>query len=107
MPERPARPLGNARETLVALLGVALGEIARENDLPPSLLVPRSSLERVAREVPADREAFERTLGATGWRLRLVGDELWRLLSGDASISVEGYTHGDPKIIFSDDKPRE
>jgi ribonuclease D len=107
LPERPARPLGNARETLVALLGVALGEIARENDLPASLLVPRSSLERVAREIPADREAFERTLGATGWRLGLVGDELWRLLSGDASISVKGYTHGDPKIIFSHDKARE
>ena len=107
LPERPARPLGNARETLVALLGVALGEIARENDLPPSLIVQRAVLERAAREMPADRAAFETALGIAGWRLALVGEPLWRLLSGEANVSVEGYAQGDPKIHFSHDTARE
>lgn len=107
LPERPARPLGNARETLVALLGVALGEIARTNDLPSSLLLPRASLERAARELPGDRDAFEGVLGVTGWRLELVADPLWRLLSGEASLSVEGYADGDPKVRFSHDRARE
>lgn len=107
LPERPARPLGNARETLVALLGVALGEIARENDLPPSLILPRAAIERAAREMPADRAAFEAALGVAGWRLALVGEPLWRLLSGDASVAVEGYAQGDPKIRFSHDTARE
>lgn len=107
LPERPARPLGNARETLVALLGVALGEIARENDLPPSLILPRAALERAARELPADRAAFEAALGVAGWRQALVGEPLWRLLSGDASVAVEGYAQGDPKIRFSHDTARQ
>jgi ribonuclease D len=100
LPEKPAKPLGNARETLVALLGVAAGEIARANDLPPSLLLPRHALDRVAREVPQDKAAYEAALGITGWRLDLVGDPLWRLLSGETVVAVEGYTQGDPKIHF-------
>ncbi|HEY5257301.1 MAG TPA: HRDC domain-containing protein [Candidatus Baltobacteraceae bacterium] len=98
LPERAPRPLGNARETLVALLGVVAGEIARENGLPPSLLLPRNALDRVAREVPRDREAFERALGVSGWRLELVGNPLWQLLSGETAARVEGYAQGDPKI---------
>lgn len=100
LPEKPAKPLGNARETLVAILGVAAGEIARENDLPPSLLLPRHALDRVAREVPQDRRAYESALGITGWRLELVGEPLWRLLSGETVVGVEGYAQGDPKIRF-------
>ncbi|HVS45204.1 MAG TPA: ribonuclease D [Verrucomicrobiae bacterium] len=101
LPEKPAKPLGNARETLVAMLNVAAGEIARENDLPPSLLLPRHALDRVAREVPQDREGYERALGVTGWRLNLVGEPLWRLLCGETVVRIEGYTQGDPKIRFS------
>ena len=107
LPEKPARPLGNARETLVALLGVAAGEIARQNDLPQSLVVPRAALERVAREIPSDREAFERTLGIEGWRLELIGEPLWGLLCGTGVARVEGYLEGDPKIVFSHDRERQ
>ena len=107
LPEKPARPLGNARETLVALLGVAAGEIARQNDLPQSLVVPRAALERVAREIPSDREAFERTLGVEGWRLELIGEPLWGLLCGTGVARVEGYLEGDPKIVFSHDRERQ
>lgn len=107
LPEKAARPLGNARETLVALLGVAAGEIARENDLPQSLVVPRAALERVAREIPSTHEAFERTLGIEGWRLELIGEPLWGLLCGTGVARVEGYLEGDPKIVFSHDRERQ
>lgn len=107
LPEKASRPLGNARETLVALLGVAAGEIARVNDLPQSLVVPRAALERVAREIPSSREAFERTLGVAGWRLELIGEPLWGLLCGTGVARVEGYLEGDPKIVFSHDSQRQ
>jgi ribonuclease D len=98
LPERPARPLGQSRDTLAALMGVVAGEIAREHDLPPSLLVPRAALDRVAREIPADREAFDRALELSHWRLALVGEPLWRLLSGDVHVAIEGYAQRDPKV---------
>ncbi|MDE2483378.1 MAG: ribonuclease D [bacterium] len=98
LPERPQRPLGSSRDTLAALMGVLVGEVARANDLPQSLLVPRASLERVAREVPRTREAFEAALDLSHWRIGLVAEPLWRLLSGEESLRIEGYAHGDPKI---------
>lgn len=98
LPRRPERPLGQSRDTLAAIMGVVVGEIARANDLPPSLLVPRAVLERVAREVPATREAFDAILDLSHWRLALVADPLWRLLSGELQLGIEGYAQGDPKI---------
>ncbi|HXR24508.1 MAG TPA: ribonuclease D [Candidatus Binataceae bacterium] len=98
LPHRPQRPLGQSRDTLVAVMGVVIGELARQNDLPASLLVPRSSLERVAREVPKEREAFEMALELSHWRLKLVAEPLWRLLSGELALEIEGYADGDPKI---------
>lgn len=98
LPERPQRPLGPSRDTLAALMGVVVGEIARENELPQSLLVPRAALDRVAREIPGTREDFERVLELSHWRLALVGDPLWRLLSGDVRVAIEGYAQRDPKI---------
>ncbi len=83
-------------------MGVLVGEIARANDLPPSLLVPRASLERVAREIPA-RERFEEALAVAPWRYALVGEPLWRLLSGGAGLEIEGYASGDPKVRLSYD----
>lgn len=99
LPQKMSRPLGNARETLVALMSVVTGEIARDNDLPPSLLAPRAALERVAREVPRDRETFERTLDLSEWRTALVSGPLWRLLSGESALRIEGHASGDPRII--------
>lgn len=107
LPERPQRPLGPARDTLASLLGVVAGEIARQADLPTSLLVPRASLERIAREVPPDRESFERALALQAWRLELVGEPLWRLLSGQSGIEIEGYAQGNPKIRLSNESARE
>jgi ribonuclease D len=98
LPERPQRPLGQSRETLAALMSVLVGEIARANELPPSLLVPRSTLERVARELPAAPHAFATALELSRWRLALVHEPLWRLLSGELRLGIEGYASGDPKI---------
>lgn len=105
LPQRPARPAALARDAVVALLGAAIAEIARDAALPPSLLVPRATIERLAREVPQDRIAFERVLALQPWRLSLVADPLWRLLTGDASLKIEGYEHGDPKVRLSDESP--
>jgi ribonuclease D len=107
LPERPQRPLGPARDTLASLLGVVAGEIARDSDLPTSLLVPRAALERIAREVPQDRASFEKALALQAWRLELVGEPLWRLLSGEAGVRIEGYADGNPKIRLSHESARE
>jgi ribonuclease D len=100
LPLRVHRPLGNARETLVALMSVVVGEIAREIEIPASLLVPRAALERVARDIPADRDAFAGSLGLSSWRMHLVGERLWRLLSGESAMRIEGYADGDPRILL-------
>ncbi|HEY3676813.1 MAG TPA: ribonuclease D [Candidatus Tumulicola sp.] len=101
LPERPKRPLGPSRDTLASLMSVAVGEIARRHELPANLLVPRSVLERVAREIPADREALERSLELRSWRLSLLVDPLWHLMTGEASLAVEGYIDGNPKVRFT------
>lgn len=100
LPAKFSRPLGNARETLVSLMSVIVGEIARENDLPASLLAPRASLERLAREVPSGRDEFERVLDLSPWRTHLVSERLWRLLSGESAMRIEGYATGDPRIML-------
>ncbi|HEU5481198.1 MAG TPA: HRDC domain-containing protein [Candidatus Tumulicola sp.] len=107
LPERPQRPLGPARDTLAALLAVVAGEIARDAGLPTNLLVPRAALERVAREVPRDRESFDAALALQPWRLALAGDSLWQLLSGERVLSVEGYAGGNPKICLSHESERQ
>jgi ribonuclease D len=105
LPQRPSRPAVPARDALVSLLGAAVAEIARDAELPASLLVPRSALERLAREIPQDRVSFERALALQPWRLALVAEPLWRLLSGEASLHIEGYAQGDPKVRLSDESP--
>lgn len=107
LPERPQRPLGPARDTVAALLAVVAGEIARDADLPTNLLVPRAALERIAREVPQDLQSFERALALQPWRLELVAEPLWRLLSGEAGIAIEGYAQGNPKIRLSHESARQ
>lgn len=98
LPERPKRPLGTARDTLVSLMSIVVGEIARANGLATSLLVPRASLERVSRELPSNPQALAEALELSSWRFALVAEPLQRLLWGDASLSVEGYAGGDPNI---------
>ena len=105
LPQRPTRPAAPARDALVSVLSAAIAEIARDAGLPPSLLVPRAPLERLAREVPQDRASFERALALQPWRLALVAEPLWRLLCGEAALKIEGYADGDPKVRFSHEFP--
>jgi ribonuclease D len=102
LPQRPVRSTAPARDALVSLLGAAIAEIARGSELPPSLLVPRAALERLAREIPPDRATFETVLALQPWRLALVAEPLWRLLSGEAMLKIEGYANGDPKVRLFD-----
>ena len=87
-----------ARDTLVSLMSIVVGEIARAHDLAPSLLVPRAALERISRELPSDPKAFAEAMELSPWRLELVAEPLQRLLRGEASLGVEGYAQGDPNI---------
>jgi ribonuclease D len=103
LPQRPMRPSAPARDALVALLNAAVAEIARAAQLPPSLLLSRASLERLARELPQDRAEFERILALQPWRIALVAEPLWRLCSGVAALKIEGYAEGDPKVRLSDE----
>ncbi len=107
LPQRPARSAAPARDALVGFLGAAIAEIAREAELPASLLVPRAALERLAREIPRDRAGFEHALALQPWRLALVAEPLWRLCSGAAALKIEGYERGDPKVRLSDESSPE
>ncbi|MDQ6826520.1 MAG: HRDC domain-containing protein [Candidatus Eremiobacteraeota bacterium] len=101
LPEKPARPLGNQREGLVAVMNVVVTAVAGANGIPSALLAPRSALERVARELPPTREEFDASLALSSWRLQLIGDPLWRLLSGRSTLSIDGYGAGSPRISYS------
>jgi len=39
-------------------------------------------------------------LDLSPWRMHLVGERLWRLLSGESAMRIEGYATGDPRIIL-------
>jgi ribonuclease D len=107
LPQRPVRNAAPARDAIVSLLGAAIAEIAREAELPSSLLVPRAALERLAREIPPDRESFERVLALQPWRLSLIAEPLWRMLRGEAGLKIEGYDTGDPKVRLVDEPPSQ
>lgn len=98
LPDRPKRPVGATRDTLVSLMSIVVGEIAREHGIAPSLLVPRAALERVSRELPSNAKALAAALDLSPWRLNLVEEPLRRLLFGEASVAVEGYIGADPNI---------
>ncbi|MBV9150103.1 MAG: ribonuclease D [Candidatus Eremiobacteraeota bacterium] len=98
LPQKPARPVGVQREGLVAAMSVLVATIARANELPASLLVPRNALERIARELPSDREALAHGLDLTAWRAELIVDPLWELLSGRRALRIEGYAQRTPQI---------
>ena len=98
LPQRVPRPLGNARETIASLLAVLVGEIAAANQVPTGLLAPRAALERVARELPQGMDALRAALDLSEWRTALIAEPIYRLLSGQDALRIEGYTDGDPKI---------
>ncbi|GAC1402349.1 MAG: ribonuclease D [Candidatus Velthaea sp.] len=101
LPQRAPRPLGPQREALVSTMAVLLNAIAAEHDLPTTLLLSRSSLERIARETPASADDVQELLGLTPWRRHLIVEPLWELLMGRRAIRVEGYADGSPRTTFA------
>jgi ribonuclease D len=98
LPKKPARPAGADREAIVSCLAVLVGAIAAEHDLPSGLLVTRSALERVARELPTSVDEVARTLDASTWRASLVAEPLYALLSGNVALTVQGSARGMPRV---------
>ncbi|HTX04067.1 MAG TPA: HRDC domain-containing protein [Candidatus Acidoferrales bacterium] len=102
LPAKPIRSLTPQRESLVSTMNVLVNAIAAENDLPATLLAPRSALERVARELPQTYDAFVETLGLAPWRRELIVEPLWRFLSGRVPLRIEGYGEGVPRTIVGE-----
>jgi ribonuclease D len=100
LPQRAPRPLGAQREALVATMAVLMNAIAAENDLPTTLLLTRSALERIARETPVSAAEIDAVLNLTPWRRSLVVEPLWELLIGERVVRVEGYLSGNPRTTF-------
>ena len=98
LPRKPPRTPGGDREAVVSCLAVLANAIATENDLPPGLVVTRSALERVARELPASAEALAATLDAGDWRARLVAEPLFALLTGRVALTISGSERGTPHV---------
>jgi ribonuclease D len=98
LPKKPARPPGADREAIVSCLAVLAGAIAAENELPPGLLVTRSALERVARELPLTPAAVAQALEASSWRASLVAAPLHALLTGDVALTIVGAGRGAPRV---------
>jgi ribonuclease D len=98
LPLRPVRPPGHDREALVACLSVLTSAIAAENGLPPSLLLPRVTLERIARELPATVEAVAHAVDEDGWRSALIAAPLHDLLHGRTALVVHGTERNAPRV---------
>jgi ribonuclease D len=100
LPQRAPRPLGPQREALVATMAVLVNAVAAENDLPTTLLLTRSALERIARDTPASAAEIDAALSLAPWRRGLIVEPLWELLVGERVVRVEGYTDGNPHTTF-------
>ncbi len=101
LPKKPARPAAGDREAIVSCLAVLANAIATENELPPGLLLTRSALERVARELPAQVPDVAAALGVTSWRASLLAEPLHRLLSGSVALTVVDAARGTPRVAFA------
>jgi anti-sigma-K factor RskA len=87
------------REAIVSALSVLASAIATENQLPTGLLVTRSALERVARELPKTPEAVAESLEANTWRASLVAGPICALLAGEIALTVQGAGGANPRVV--------
>ncbi len=101
LPKKPSRPPGAEREAIVATLAVLANAIAAENELPPGLLVTRTALERIARELPTSATEVARVLDASAWRASLVAEPLFALLCGDVTLTIVDARRGTPRVAFA------
>jgi len=100
LPPRAPRALSSQREALVTTMNVLISAVAAENDLPSTLLLSRSGLERIARDLPGSADELVALLGLAPWRRSLVVDPLWELLTGERVVRIEGYAEGNPHTSF-------
>jgi ribonuclease D len=100
LPPRAPRPLGAQRDTLVGTIALLVNAIAAANELPAAMLVSRADIERIARASPQTDEELGDLLGLTPWRRALVVEPIFRLLTGELTIGVDGYREGQPRVTF-------
>jgi ribonuclease D len=98
LPLRPSRPRGRDREAIAAALSVLVSGVADEHGLPASLIAPRASLDRIARELPPTVEGIAAELDGGHWRAELVAAPIYDLLSGKTALAVLGAAQGNPHI---------
>jgi ribonuclease D len=97
LPPRAPRPLGAQRDALVAALALLVNAVAAANDLPSTLLLARSDLERIARETPPTLEGLADLLALSPWRRELIVGPLWQLLTGERVLRIVDYQVGAPR----------
>jgi len=97
LPPRAPRPLGAQRDALVAALALLVNAVAAANDLPSTLLLPRSDIERIARETPPSREELAALLDLSPWRRELIVEPLWQMLTGERVLRIVDYAAGSPR----------
>ncbi len=100
LPPRAPKPLGPQRDALVSTMAVLVSALAAENDVPTTLLLPRSALEKIAREAPQSPEALADIVDLNPWRRELIVEPLWSLLTGEKGLRVAGYREGNARTVF-------
>ena len=100
LPPRAPKPLGPQRDALVSTMAVLVSALAAENDVPTTLLLPRSALEKIAREAPQSPAAVADIVDLNPWRRELIVEPLWSLLTGEKGLRVAGYGEGNPRTVF-------
>jgi hypothetical protein len=85
----------------VAAIALLINAVAAANDLPAALLVSRSGIERIARDLPQSPEELTARLDLTPWRRELVVDPLWQLLTGERVLRIAGYRDGAPRTTWA------
>ena len=83
-PPRPAKRRDDNRDLrpAVALVAAWVNQIARDEQLDPTLLATRADVEALVR---GDDDARL----STGWRAQMAGGPITRLISGDAALAFE------------------
>ena len=100
LPPRAPRPLGAQRDALVAALALLVNAVAAANDLPPTLLVTRGDIERIARETPQSLDELAALLDLGPWRRDLIIAPLWQLLTGERVLRIVDYRGGSPRAAL-------
>jgi ribonuclease D len=83
LPDRGDDDLDRALRPVISLITAWVGQVARQQRLDPALLATRADLVALLRGDPDARLA-------TGWRAAMLGDDVKRLVSGDAALAFDG-----------------